>query len=261
MIISEKVPLFTPIEGGNCVISFSTNYLNPIFGEREVAVLQNPLRMDEGSFGCTRKNLESDCSMTAIKVATYFLSLGTVPLLAILTTAIYRYFNDYHYIEASLFEGPREIGPAKQAALSRLEQARKQEQDLELEKLIVEAVNSGLLKKSVEEHKASIRGLTPRRKVAIILTLKKALAENQEEILEVRNDQTSELSSQCSDISRHSDEMEVEPEKEHMSSDEEEVFFEILRHNQEREIRAAAAEKRLAVQKDQASLDRLEDVG
>ena len=98
-MISSKVFSFTPVESGDCFTSIFANYVGPIFGGREVAVLTDPIEISsDGSRGCIAKMHEPSLLLTCVKIFTYIISLGIFPLLAILLNLVVRYYNQFHYI-------------------------------------------------------------------------------------------------------------------------------------------------------------------
>lgn len=93
------VPLFTPVETGNPFSSVAARYLSPLFCNREIAVF-DPITIDNGIMleRCTRKEDDTSLGMTIVKIVSYILSAGILPLLAFVLNLIVRAGTHYWYI-------------------------------------------------------------------------------------------------------------------------------------------------------------------
>ncbi|HEX2583401.1 MAG TPA: hypothetical protein VHL30_04720 [Chlamydiales bacterium] len=91
----QPVPIFTPVETENTLSRLPALYLSPLFCNREVAVFNRTYL--NGNQICDRKNYNTTFTATALKIATYILSAGILPLLAIVLNLAIRATTDYNY--------------------------------------------------------------------------------------------------------------------------------------------------------------------
>lgn len=113
----NTVPLFTPIKTEREWSSLPALYLSPLLCGKEVAVF-DPREVDAlGNQGCKRENNDTSWALTAWKIATYILSAGILPLLAIVFNLVIRLSTKYYYIQNSVHQESQTFSPEKQAAL------------------------------------------------------------------------------------------------------------------------------------------------
>jgi hypothetical protein len=96
----NQVNIFTPIEEeGKPWMSWLPLYLSPLLGTREIAVLETPVQMLDGSRACHQKELKTTYFKTTLKVITYIFTLGIFPYLAMIFTIGLRINNKFHYTQ------------------------------------------------------------------------------------------------------------------------------------------------------------------
>lgn len=101
----QPVSIFTPVETENKLSMLPALYLSPLFCYKEVAVFK-PNETDVNQI-CDRKNYSTTFTATVLKIATYILSVGILPLLAIVLNLVIRANTDYKYaVHESLPSSP-----------------------------------------------------------------------------------------------------------------------------------------------------------
>jgi hypothetical protein len=97
--LNEQVPLFTPVwSHEHSWIDIPTSYLSPFAGRQMAVVLIPVIKREDGSTGVILGESKIPCFATAIIVASYILSLGVLPLLAAIATAIIRSHHKFHWV-------------------------------------------------------------------------------------------------------------------------------------------------------------------
>jgi len=92
--MTTKVSFFTPVKSDNSFMSAVEGYLSL---SKERAVVVQPLQHNGNSLLVTKQVQENSCAMIALKVASYILTLGLLPLIALVIKAVHRCSNEYHY--------------------------------------------------------------------------------------------------------------------------------------------------------------------
>lgn len=97
--ISERqVPASTEVEWANQPwIKICAAYLK--LGDREVAEVILPENCVDGSYEVQIKDVQSNMVATVVKVATWILSLGILPLLAFIINSVVRCVYKFHWVE------------------------------------------------------------------------------------------------------------------------------------------------------------------
>lgn len=96
----NNVPLFTPVCSDEFPwLKLSAQYLSPLTGNLTEAVHNTGNPIVEGNFGCSEKPYETSMVSTAIKVATYFISSGILPLLALIVLCVSRMMYQFHFMD------------------------------------------------------------------------------------------------------------------------------------------------------------------
>jgi|GEM_PF-6402978 len=170
MVSLIKISSFTPVESENPLTLYPALYLSPLFQNREIAVVTQPVQLAaNGSKGCTTKHLETSVLSTACKIFTYIISAGILPLFAILFQLAIRACHKFHYIrQSSLPTHPVDDTSKRQRLLrqqtERIEVAYKEENEkiqatyeesVQKEKARYEAEMAQLEKKKAEVQKAA----------------------------------------------------------------------------------------------------------
>ena len=101
--MANSVPTLTPVETHLKLSMFPALYLSPIThlfgGEKEIAVLDNARSEVEENQICNRIHHPTTFKATALKIATYILSAGILPLLALVLNYVIRSGTNYVYVD------------------------------------------------------------------------------------------------------------------------------------------------------------------
>ena len=99
-----QVPTFTPVETENqfTLSSLPARYLGPLLCNQEIAVITSEVIDAEGYQNCRPKEMETSMVWTVLKVVSYFLSAGILPLLACMLNILIRCGTKYQFVAVPL---------------------------------------------------------------------------------------------------------------------------------------------------------------
>jgi len=98
VVTRTQVPTFTPVGDELSLSNAAALYLTPFLCTKEVAVITPGAIDAQGNQDCTRKEFKTNMLATVFKVASYILTVGILPLLAVLLNVLIRCKTKYQYV-------------------------------------------------------------------------------------------------------------------------------------------------------------------